>query len=126
MDINWNNISDTEKLKLQVYAATSMAKRTSTLVSDILLSKEDGNKIKISKIRDTLRKVDLGEIKGVSHLRYYIQINSDTKSYTDRILLYSKTKRDIKNFEPIDPKSYEEISKVFSDKDRFFVYKKNK
>ncbi len=122
LDINWDNIDVTEELKLHVYTTTHRTNNISetNLLSEIVLLREEGNKIKISKIRENLKKITCE--KNILHSKYFVQIKGKNKVYTDKILLYSKTITSVGNFEPTDKNEYNDISKLFSDNKRFFVY----
>lgn len=122
MDIDWSKINS-EKLKLCIYVTTSM-KQKGCRIASLSLVKKDGNKIKISKIRDRIKKWDTKKIAEVSHYKYYINIEDDNGNINSgNILLYSKTRKNVGKFEPDIPKSYYDISYAFFEEDRFTIHK---
>ncbi|KAL9656393.1 hypothetical protein ABK040_005159 [Willaertia magna] len=130
IDINWNEVRTVDTyLFLCIFVNTSTVDkvRDSDLIATFKILKTDGSKVKISKIRDNLRKLNLqNQFSNIGHIKFFIQVRGQDShfEYTDKILLYSKTQHNVINFEPTNQKEYAELTKLFYEPERFVVFKK--
>ncbi|KAG2389201.1 hypothetical protein C9374_014601 [Naegleria lovaniensis] len=134
MDIAWDEIIKFRKaddcLHMCIFVNTSTVDKVkdSDLIATFKILRSDGDKVKISKIRENLRKLNLqNQFSHIGHIKFFIQLRGKDKlfDYTDKILLYSKTQHNVSNFEPPNQREYTELSKLFYQQDRFMIYKKD-